>query len=219
MMDKLIKTANNADKDLIFEIGSNSDLVLEDTITKNLQWTIERFGKNEKGFITFPTKFNMVDPLLSLDHRGRAIVRMSVNPQQIIKKVEFGTSSLKDRIHALNKMCEAGYKVGLLIAPVILVENWMELYSDLIDQLADELSDITKKVLFIEVIFMTYSFVQRAINNDAFPNAIELYDKSLMTGRGMGKYCYRDNIRQQGEQFMKDKLSQKLGNMPIIYIV
>ena len=219
MMDKLIKTANNADKDLIFEIGSNSDLVLEDTITKNLQWTIERFGKNEKGFITFPTKFNMVDPLLSLDHRGRAIVRMSVNPQQIIKKVEFGTSSLKDRIHALNKMCEAGYKVGLLIAPVILVENWMELYSDLIDQLADELSDITKKVLFIEVIFMTYSFVQRAINNDAFPNAIELYDKSLMTGRGMGKYCYRDNIRQQGEQFIKDKLSQKLGNMPIIYII
>ena len=73
--------------------------------------------------------------------------------------------------------------------------------------------------MFIEIIFMTYSYVHRAINNEAFPNAIELYDKSLMTGRGQGKYCYRENIRIQGVQFLREKLSQKLGNVPIIYVV
>lgn len=219
MMDKLIKTANLLEKDLTFEIGSNSDLVLEDTITKNLEWTIEKFGKNNKGFITFPTKFDMVEPFLSLAHRGRTIMRMSVNPQPIITKVELGTSSLKDRIYALNQMCDAGYKVGLLIAPVVLVDNWMVLYSELIDQLSNELSNKVKKEMFIEIIFMTYSYVHRAINSEAFPNAIELYDKSLMTGRGMGKYCYRENIRIQGEQFLREKLSQKLGSVPIIYVV
>ena len=219
MMDKLIKTANRSDKDIVFEIGSNSDLVLENTVTGNLEWTIENFRKSNKGFLTFPTKFDMVDPLLSLDHKGKIIMRMSVNPQEIIRKVEFGTSPLKARISALNKMCDAGYRVGMLIAPVVMVDNWMKLYSDLIDQLSDELSQKVKDQLFIEVIFMTYSYVHCAINRDAFPNAVELYDKSIMTGRGRGKYRYRDEVRAEGEEFLRDLLSKKLKGIPIVYIV
>lgn len=219
MMDKLLKKANSSPNDLTFEIGSNSDLVLENTITGNLEWTIKNFAQNDKGFITFPTKFAMVEPFLKLDHRGRTIMRMSVNPQFIIQKAEIGTSSLKNRIKALNIMCDAGYKVGLLIAPVILVDDWMAQYSELIEQLSDELSDKVKKEIFIEIIFMTYSYVHRAINSEAFPNAIELYDKTLMTGRGRGKYCYRDHIRKQSEQFLRERISQKLGNIPIIYVV
>jgi len=219
MMDKLIKTASRADKELVFEIGSNSDLVLENTITGNLEWTIEAFGKNEKGCLTFPTKFDMIEPLLPLEHKGRVIMRMSVNPQEIIRKVEFGTSSLDARLDALDKMSDAGYKVGLLIAPVVLVEGWQALYAQLIDRIADGLSQKTKSRLFIEIIFMTYSYVHRAINNEAFPNAVELFDKTLMTGRGRGKYCYRDEVRSSAEQFLRDQLTEKLGGVPIVYVV
>ena len=219
MLDKLLKTAAASERDLTFEIGSNSDLVLENTITDNLIWTIERFGRNEKGFITFPTKFDMVDPLLNLDHRGRTVFRMSVNPQEIIQKAEFGTSPLKNRIQALNKMCEAGYRIGLLIAPVILMENWSVLYEQLIDQLSDELSPKAKSGLVIEIIFMTYSYVHRAINNEAFPNAVELYDPSLMTGRGRGRYCYRDEQRTRAEQLLRLQIQQKLGESSVLYVV
>jgi len=219
MMDKLIKTANDSEKDLVFEIGSNSDLVLENTLTQNLEWTVQEFGKSNKGFLTFPTKFAMVDPLLSLNHRGRIIPRMSVNPQEIIRKIEFGTSPLASRIDALNRMSDAGYPVGLLIAPIVLTERWQELYKELIEQLSDQISEKTKKTLFIEIIFMTYSYVQRAINSEAFPKATELFDKALMTGRGRGKYCYREDIRAAGERFLREQLSQKLNNVPIIYVV
>ena len=41
MLEKLMKTAASADRDLTFEIGSNSDLILENTITGNLPWTID----------------------------------------------------------------------------------------------------------------------------------------------------------------------------------
>lgn len=219
MMAKLLKTAKQAEKDLVFEIGSNSDLVLENTITENLIWTIEQFSKYEKGYLTFPTKFAMVEPLLPLNHRGRIIFRMSVNPQEIIYKIELGTSSLKARIQALNQMCAAGYKVGILIAPVVLLEGWRELYTQLIEQLADELSAETKSQLFIEIIFMTYSFVHRAINREAFPKSVDLFDCTLMTGRGRGKYAYREEIRAAGEQFLREQLAQKLGNIPVIYVV
>ena len=66
MLEKLIKTASGFSESRCFEIGSNSDLVLENTITGNLVWTIENFAKTEKGRITFPTKFSMVEPLLHL---------------------------------------------------------------------------------------------------------------------------------------------------------
>jgi len=219
MLEKLIKTANKAEKDLVFEIGSNSDLVLENTITGNLEWTIEEFAGSKKGVLTFPTKFDMIEPLLPLDHKGHIIMRMSVNPQEIISKIEFGTSSLLLRIKAVNRMCEAGYKVGILIAPVVLVDNWQQLYCRLIEQLADELSNQAKKQLFIEIIFMTYSFVHRAINREAFPKSVDLFNEDLMTGRGRGKYCYRESVRQQGEEFLRQQLAQKLSNVPIIYVV
>src|SRR5699024_941648 len=84
MLDKIIKTANKSDNDLTFEIGSNSDLILENTITGNLPWTIENFKKAKKGKLTLPTKFAYVDDLLGLNHEKRIIIRMSVNPEYII---------------------------------------------------------------------------------------------------------------------------------------
>lgn len=219
MMDKLIKTANKAEKELVFEIGSNSDLVLENTLTGNLEWSIENFSKNERGFLTFPTKFDKVEPLLLLNHRGRIIFRMSVNPEEVIQNVEFGTSPLKARLRAINQMAEAGYKVGILIAPVVLVENWQKLYIELIQRLAEELSPIAKKQLFIEIIFMTYSFIHRAINKEAFPKAMDLYNESLMTGRGRGKYWYKENARVSGEEFLRRELDKKLKGIPILYVV
>lgn len=218
MLDRLLKKDAAADVPQTFEIGSNSDLLLENTITDNLIYTIERFGREGRGKLTFPSKFDMVQPLLGLDHRQKTIFRMSMNPQEIINKVEIGTSSLSARIRALNDMAEAGYPVGMLIAPVILLPNWKQLYGELIDRLADELSPKVLQKGFIEIILMTYSFVQNAINTDAFSNAVQLYDREIMTGRGRGKYCYRNDIRGEAESFLREKLSQRLGTMPILYI-
>jgi len=219
MLDKIIKTAEKSDRDLTFEIGSNSDLVLENTITNNLVWTIENFKNTSKGKLTFPTKFDMVDDLLPLDHQGKIIVRVSVNPEEIINRVEFGTSRLNNRIEAINKIKEAGYEVGILIAPVIFVENWKELYLDLIKELQSKLSPKVKKDAFFEIIFMTYSYVHMKINEAAFPNAIQLYNKDTMTGRGRGKYWYKEEIRKEGERFFRENMAKYFQNNEILYIV
>ena len=219
MLDKIIKTAQNSDKELTFEIGSNSDLILENSITNNLVWTIENFKDTSKGSLTFPTKFDMVDPILPLNHNGKIIVRVSVNPEEIINKVEFGTSRLKGRIEAINKLKQAGYKIGILIAPVIFVDNWKELYLGLIQKLNQELSEEVRKDVFFEIIFMTYSYVHTKINEEAFPNAINLYNKELMTGRGKGKYWYKSFIREEGETFFREQMHKYFPNNEILYIV
>ena len=219
MMEKIKKTVRTAEKELTLEIGSNSDLILENTITNNLVWTIENFADSSSGFLTFPTKFDMVDPILNIKGKERIIVRMSVNPQEIISKVEFGTSALMDRIKAVNKLKAAGYKVGLLVAPIVLVENWKEAYSGLFEILATELSGEVKKDVFFELIFMTYSYVHRMINQEAFPNAVELYSPELMTGRGRGKYMYKPAVKMEATLFFEDLLRRYFPENEVAYIV
>ena len=219
MMDRLVRTSVKSPVPLTFELGSNSDLVLENAITGNLPWTIEEFARRGKGRITFPTKFRMVDGLLGLEHKGKTIFRMSVNPAELIRSVELETSPLPDRLDALNKMNAAGYPTGLLLAPIILTEDWRALYGELIGTLRDALTDRVKQTTFIEIIFMTYSYVQNAINTEAFPDAAPLFDRERQTGRGKGKYCYREPLRAEAELFLRDRLARDLPEMKILYIV
>ena len=218
MLDKIIKTAEKSEKELTFEIGSNSDLILENSITNNLVWTIENFAKSKKGKLTFPTKFDMVDPILNLPGKEKIIIRMSVNPEELINKVEFGTSRLKNRMEAINKLCDAGYQVGILIAPIILVENWQKLYEELIINLAENLSEKAKSSVFFELIFMTYSYIHKMINTEAFPNAIALYNPEIMTGRGRGKYCYKKEVRDEAEDFLLNLLKKYFSQNRIWYV-
>ena len=217
ILEKIIKTANESEKELTFEIGSNSDLILENSITGNLKWTIENFSKAKKGYITFPTKFDMVDDILDVKGKEKVIIRMSVNPKEIIQKIEMGTSSLENRVKAINKLKEAGYKVGILIAPVIFVENWERLYEELIIYLKENLSEKAKQDVFFEVIFMTYSYIHRKINEEAFPNAINLYNPDLMTGRGKRKYTYKQEQRKRGEEYIKKLLDKYFPENRIVY--
>ncbi len=217
MLDKLTAFSRKSTAPLTFEIGSNSDLILENTVSGNLPIVIEEFARTGRGRLTFPTKFEMVEPLLNLDHKGKTVFRMSVNPEEIINTIELGTSHLLNRIEALNKMAEADYTIGLLIAPVIMVDDWKKKYSQLLDVLEANLSQKVKDKMFIEVIFMTYSYVHRAINNEAFPHAPELYSKEFMVGRGRGKYWYRQNIRDDGEEFLKSEITRRFPSGEIMY--
>ena len=106
-----------------------------------------------------------------------------------------------------------------MIAPVIFVENWRDLYLELIKELDSRLSKEVKKDVFFEVIFMTYSYVHTKINEAAFPNALNLYDKEIMTGRGKGKYWYKEGLREEGKCFFVENLNKYFPESEIIYIV
>ena len=159
----------------------------------------------------------MVEDILPLNHKGKVIVRMSVNPEEIIENIEISTSRLMQRIKAINKLKEAGYKVGIIIAPVILLENWKELYLDLIKTLSENLK--VKKDVFFEIIFMTYSYVHMKINEETFPDKASIFNKNLMTGRGRGKYMYKNEYRKDGEIFFRENIKKYFPNSEIKYIV
>lgn len=220
ILNKLIKFSNSSDKEAIFEIGSNSDLLLENLATNSLKENIEYFLSNtKKGKLTFPTKFDYIEPLLDISDKNRVIPRMSLNPNRIIKKVEFGTSNLNDRLEAINKLVEYGYKPYILIAPIIITDSFERDYTSLINDMKTILSKKAQKNITFELIFMTYSFIHRKINEEAFPNAINLYSNKLMTSRSIGKYHYKNDIKDKSKDFLKDLLKNNFKDYNIKYIV
>jgi len=218
MMAKLKKAADKFPGS-VFEIGSNSDLVLENSISGNLEWTIEQFRDVDNARLTLPTKFDMVDPLLKARHGGNVTIRMSLNPQEIIRRVEFGTSGLHERIAALNKLYRAHYDVGILVAPIILIDGYEALYESLFQTMAAELDLGLLRGVPIEIIFMTYGMVTRDINAQAFPNAIPLYDATAMAFCGRGRYGYTQKVKRDVSVFLRDKIAQYLPKAQIVYIV
>lgn len=144
---------------------------------------------------------------------------MSVNPEYIIKNIEFGTSSLDDRISALNKLYNAGYPVGMLIAPIILLPNWEGYYMELIDKLAKELDKNLQENLQIEMIFMTYGTAHKKINKEAFPKAENLYNEEIMRFSGRQKYSYKRTIKEEAKELLINYIKNKMPKSNIVYIV
>lgn len=219
MINKVKKMVKKVGEHKIYELGCNSDMVLEDTITGNLKWAIEEFGKLQNATATFATKFDAVDGLLTANHNGHTQMRISINPEEIIKRVEFGTSTLKERITAANKMFEAGYKIGLNIAPIILEEGWEAMYHNMFKEVTELLLPKLKEQLFIEVIFMTYGLPNFYINTESMPKAVNLLDKGKMRPKGPGKYTYRNEYRSAAEKIIRGYIEKYLPEATISYIV
>lgn len=219
MMDKIRKMVRKVGELRIYELGCNSDMVLENTITGNLKWAIEEFGRLENATATFATKFDAVDDLLTARHNGHTQMRISINPQEIIRRVEFGTSSLAERITAANKMFEAGYRIGLNIAPIILQEGWEEMYEKMFKESRELLDKRLLEQLFIEVIFMTYGLPNYYINTESLPAAVNLLDKDRMRPKGPGKYTYRNEYRNPAEEIIRGYIKKYFPEASISYIV
>ena len=131
----------------------------------------------------------------------------------------FKTSNLKNRLIAINTLCEAGYKPYILIAPIIISNEYKKYYTNLIHTMNNVLTKKAKNNITFEIIFMTYSYIHDKINTEAFPKSNRLYSKELMTSRGIGKYHYKDNIKREASIFIQNLLKQNFNNYTIKYIV
>ena len=218
MMAKLLRASAKA-PDAVFEIGSNSDLVLENAVSGSLEWTIRQFAAQPHGRLTLPTKFDMVDGLLALPHGGRTRIRMSLNPEEVIRRVEFGTSGLEQRMGALIRLHRAGYPTGILIAPLILGEGWQGRYDALFRLMADTLEPSLLTDSPLELIFMTYGYAHRQINPQAFPGAREPFDAALMAPCGRGRYGYRRAVKDEASAWLRERLAHYFPQSEVAYIV
>ncbi len=95
---------------------------------------IRAFSTFQNAVLELKTKSADVDSILNIPHQGRTVVSWSLNPQDVIGKDEHKTASLENRLKAIQRVANAGYRVGLHFDPMIEYKGWREGYANLVQQ-------------------------------------------------------------------------------------
>lgn len=212
----------NNGKVTTFEAASSGDPLAIEHITGSLGKTIEFFGNLDKGRLRVVTKFDNVDPLLSLEHKGHTRFRFSINSKYVIDTFEHNTASLAERIEAASKISNAGYPIGFIVAPIMIYENWQEQYKELFETLAKgiNLSTVKEPVTF-ELIQHRFTTQAKNVILNRFPNTkLEMDETSRMLKWGMYgryKYVYPKDVSDEAKEYISTLIKNNFPNSEIEY--
>lgn len=157
----------------VYDIGENSDCSVDAAICDNVKDLIALFRTIPNAKATFATK-RVNRSLLDYDPQGKTRIRFSLMPEKTAQIVDIRTSSIGDRIAAINDFVEAGYEVHLNFSPVIYTETWQADYEQLFEQIDAALSPKAKAQLACEVIFLTHNEELHEVNLGWHPQGEEL---------------------------------------------
>ena len=134
-----LKHYDKPDAFTTFEASCYTDVLALEHLTGSLAETIRYFGKRPNAGLRWVSKFDAIDSLLDLPHNGKTRARFSLNAAPIASRLEGGVSSLPKRLQALRCMAlpasksGGNYPVGIVLAPIMPIENWQSHYTQLLN--------------------------------------------------------------------------------------
>ena len=202
-----------------FEASCYTDPLGIEHVTGSLSALIAHFGAWEVDVqLRFTTKFDAVEPLLTLEHRGRTRMRASINPAAYAR-FEGGTSPVAARLLALRRMADAGYRIGLTVAPIIAAEGWREAYGELLAEAGRVLADVPD--VTIELITHRYTPGSKAVLETWYPgSSLDLSMANRTEKRtkfGSVKYVYDVDTMRALRGFFQDEIAVQLPQARILY--
>ena len=221
------RSASRSGEGTTFEASCYTDPLALDHLTGSLSALIAHFGDWDVATqLRFTTKFDAVEPLLHLAHRGRTRMRASINPARFAR-FEGGTSPVASRLAALARMGAAGYPIGLTIAPIIAAEGWQAAYAELIDAAALALSLSPRSPaapppdLTIELITHRYSPGSREVLQRWYPGSgLEMGTEGRTEKRtkfGSVKQVYDAATMRALRTFFEAEIARALPDARILY--
>jgi spore photoproduct lyase len=212
-----------------FEVSCYTDPLGIEHLTGSLAECIRHFGKNgeskDGGYLRWVSKFDAVEALLDLPHHGHTRCRVSVNALPISTRFEGGTAPVTSRLQALRQLAlpktqgGGGYPVGLVIAPIMPIEDWQMHYGELLDAIATAL-DFDCDLTF-ELISHRFTPGSKATLSEWYPQSkLDMEESSRKIKRnkfGGIKYVYDPDIMKSLRAFFEHELQQKFPTAKLLY--
>ena len=204
-----------------FEASCYTDPLALEHLTGSLSAAIAWFGRwQADAQLRFTSKFANVAPLLALDHGGRTRMRASINPRAY-HRFEGGTAFVAERLAALRRMVDAGYPVGLTIAPIIAADGWQDAYRALIADAAAALGDAPNLDLTVELITHRFTAGSKAVLDSWYPgSSLDMGAANRVTKRtkfGAEKQVYDAATMRELRRFFEQRLAAALPAARILY--
>ncbi len=220
-----LKQYENPGRLTTYEASCYTDPLSLEHLTHGLSKAVAYFSERPDTQLRFVTKFDAVEPLLSIAHNNRTRCRVSLNAAPVSTRLEGGTSPVESRIKALRKLAlpkqqgGGGYPVGVVLAPIMPVPDWKLQYSLLLDQLMAEL-DFTCDLTF-ELITHRFTPGSREVLTGWYPNTTLDMTESERTAKrnkfGGIKYVYTKEMMKSLRSFLESGIMQRFPLARILY--
>ncbi len=215
-------SAERAHEGTTFEASCYTDPLGIEHLTGALAESIRFFGAWDAPVqLRWTTKFDGVGSLLSLPHHGRTRIRFSVNAASVSRGFEGGTANVAQRLQALRRVAEAGYPVGLTIAPIMPVENWQAEYQALLSDVAAALRGLEQVDLTAELITHRFTPGSKDVLLSWYPKTtLDLREEARTQKRnkfGGFKYVYPKDPMREMRAWFQQALGQTLPFARMLY--
>ncbi|MCY7396717.1 MAG: radical SAM protein [Nocardioides sp.] len=207
-----------------FELSCYTDPLALEHLTGSLATAVTRVGTGRYGedvSLRFTTKYDDVEDLLALPHSRRTRMRVSVNADEVAGRFEGGTASVPARLVALRRMADAGYRVGLTIAPIMPVDDWRAAYGRLLDAAAGALAGVPDLDLSVEAITHRFTPGSKDVLLGWYPGTRLEMDEGRRTQKrtkfGSTKYVYPHETMREMRDWFTGALAERLPGSPLLY--
>jgi spore photoproduct lyase len=216
------RSTDRAHEGTTFEASCYTDPLGIEHLTGALAESIRFFGQWDAPVqLRFTTKFDGVGSLLPLAHNGRTRVRFSVNAAAVARGFEGGTASVAQRLNALRRMAEAGYPIGLTIAPIMPVQNWQLEYQNLLKSVEQALKNVPDFDLTAELITHRFTPGSKDVLLSWYPKTTLDLDEANRTQKrnkfGGFKYVYPKDPMREMRDWFETTIAQTLPTARILY--
>lgn len=208
-----------------FEVSCYTDPLGIEHLTGSLTECIRYFGTRQNGHLRWVSKFEAVDGLLDLPHNGHTRCRMSVNAAPVSGRFEGGTAPVKSRLQALRRLAlprsQGGgeYPVGLVIAPIMLMEDWYDHYGQLLDSISEAL-DFDCDLTF-ELISHRFTSGSKEILLNWYPQTKLDMDEAKRSVKrnkfGGTKYVYNSDTMKTLRHFFESEIARRFPQARVLY--
>ncbi|MCG8916558.1 spore photoproduct lyase family protein [Actinokineospora sp. PR83] len=185
----------------VYDIGENSDCSADALVSDNVRDLVALFRTQPTAKASFATKYVNRD-LLDWDPAGRTRVRFSLMPEATAKLLDIRTTPVPERLAAIDDFVAAGYEVHLNLSPVVVHDNWLADWRELLTAVGETTSPATKAQLAAEVIMLTHNLALHQVNLAWHPRAEDLLwqprlQEPKRSENGAANVRYRAGLKRQ----------------------
>ncbi len=214
-----LKHYEKPDRLTTYEVSCYTDPLGIEHLTGSLAECIRYFGTRDRAQLRWVSKFAAVDGLTDLPHNGNTRCRFSLNAATISRQLEGGTASIAERLAAVRKLALTGYPVGLVIAPIMPIEDWQTEYGQLLEAAAAALNfdcDLT-----FELISHRFTPGSKQVLQGWYPNSkldLDKENRSVKRNKfGGTKYVYTKETMKELRQFFEHAIRATFPQAHILY--
>ncbi|MBE7211371.1 MAG: radical SAM protein [Gluconacetobacter diazotrophicus] len=204
-----------------FECSCYTDPLGIEAVTGSLAETIRWFGEWDAPVqLRFTTKYDAVEPLLALPHRGRTRIRFSLNSRSG-ERFEGGAPRMGRRLEAMRRMAAAGYRLGLTVAPILPLPGWREEYEALFRAVTETLDGIAVPDLTAELITHRFTDKSKQVLVGWYPGSDLPMEEGARTRKltkfGSGKWVLPRAEMTALRGFIAEALARHLPTARLLY--